>query len=291
MARIVVTAAQPGAGKTGVAAAIARHYAYEGIATTLVRTPGDPPGNAAADAAYFASLDFAPGSPATPSEVPADPGEGTLVVVEADTPDAVPGAPAVLVAHTLPGDGTIPAGTLAIVLTRVPASALDALPGDVGGVPVITLPEDRILAGFGLDELRSLLNAETLVEGEDDGSTCDHLVIAPIASDAGQPYFRRFPSKAVVVRFDKTDMHLAAIQTEPRCLVLTGGRMPSDYLFDVARARGVPVVLSQTDTENTVIALEHIFDRTRFQGARKLNRMAELLEGSRIFTGAGVGGA
>ena len=62
------------------------------------------------------------------------------------------------------------------------------------------------------------------------------------------------------------------------CLILTGGRQPSGYLFDAAGARGIPVLLSRTDTENTVIALEGIFDRTRFQGERKLERMAALLE-------------
>ena len=59
--------------------------------------------------------------------------------------------------------------------------------------------------------------------------------------------------------------------------------MPSDYLFDAASAKGIPVLLSRTDTENTVIALEGIFDNTRFQGERKLDRMAALLEGP-LFT-------
>ena len=125
---------------------------------------------------------------------------------------------------------------------------------------------------------RVALNADVIVQGDDMNATCDHLVVAPISSDAGQPYFRRFPSKAVVVRFDKTDMHLAAMQAAPECLILTGGRQPSGYLFDAAGARGIPVLLSRTDTENTVIALEGIFDRTRFQGERKLDRMAALLE-------------
>lgn len=89
----------------------------------------------------------------------------------------------------------------------------------------------------------------------------------------------------VVVRFDRTDMHLAAMQAEPEVLILTGGRRPSDYLFDAAGAKGIPVLLSRTDTENTVIALEGIFDRTRFHGERKLDRMSELLEASALFTG------
>jgi BioD-like phosphotransacetylase family protein len=88
---------------------------------------------------------------------------------------------------------------------------------------------------------------------------------------------------AVVSRFDKTDMHLAAMATEPKFLVLTGGRRPSDYTIDAASARGIHVVLSRTDTENTVIALEPVFDDTRFHGERKLERMAELLEPTPLF--------
>jgi hypothetical protein len=43
------------------------------------------------------------------------------------------------------------------------------------------------------------------------------------------------------------------------------------------------VLLSRTDTENTVIALEGIFDKTRFHGERKLDRMAELLTEGGLF--------
>jgi len=78
-------------------------------------------------------------------------------------------------------------------------------------------------------------------------------------------------------------MHLAALGADPACLILTGGRRPSDYLFDAAAAKGVPVLLSRTDTENTVIALERVFENTRFQGERKLDRISELLEGTPLY--------
>jgi len=273
MAIVVVTSATPGAGKTGVATAIARHYAYQGRPVRLVRLAGE--GSAEADAAQFGSLAFAPGSPATPaSAAPAD-SDGTITVVEADAAAAnIPGAVVVLVAR---GEApkVAPAGLkpAATIVTDVPKANVPAAPG-----ATIVLAEDQTLAGFSIDEARTALNADVIVQGDDMNATCDHLVVAPISSDAGQPYFRRFPSKAVVVRFDKTDMHLAAMQAAPECLILTGGRQPSGYLFDAAGARGIPVLLSRTDTENTVIALEGIFDRTRFQGERKLERMAALLE-------------
>ncbi|MXW26517.1 MAG: hypothetical protein F4Z77_09555 [Dehalococcoidia bacterium] len=269
----------PGAGKTGVAASLARALAYTGQRVWLVRGEGSDGGNAAADAHWFGSLDFAPGSASTPvaAQVIPPPSGDEIVVAELDEPleraDAT-----ILVTRGLPDEARVAeVAPVAVVALDVAESALGDTPDEVSGAPLVTIAEDRTLAGFSVSEAQAALMAETLVEGDGLDPTCDHLVIAPIGSDSGQPYLERFESKAVVVRYDKTDQHLAALATEPACLILTGGRRPSEYLFDAAAARGVPVMLSRTDTENTVIALEGIFDRTRFHGERKLERMSELL--------------
>jgi hypothetical protein len=281
---IAVTSSAPGEGKSGVASAIARHFAYLGRPVRLARLAAEA-GNAADDAAFFASLDFAPGSPSapvSPGDVKVPDGDGVLVVeCSPEQAAGIAGARTVLVCRGAVAEG-LPGGLrpAAVVVTDV---ALSADPKGPDGVPLVVLREDRTLAGFSVGEAQRALNAEVLVEGDPDRDTCDHLVIAPISSDAGQPHFRRFASKAVVVRFDKTDQHLAAMKGAPECLILTGGRMPSGYLFDAAGAQGVPVLLSRDDTENTVIALEGIFDRTRFQGQRKLDRMCELLGGSGLY--------
>ncbi len=273
----------PGAGKTGVAATIARDLAYTGRRVWLVRGEGSADGsNAADDARWFSTLEFAPGSASTPvgaSQIPPPSGD-EIVVAELDEPlersDAT-----ILVTRGLPDEARVAeVAPTAVVALDVASSVLAEAPEECGGAPLIAVAEDRTLAGFSVSEAQATLRAETLVEGDGFDPTCDHLVIAPIGSDSGQPYLERFESKAVVVRFDKTDQHLAALATEPACLILTGGRRPSEYLFDAAAARGVPVMLSRTDTENTVIALEGIFDRTRFHGERKLERMAELLGGT-----------
>ena len=279
MPLLTVTSDSPGAGKTGVAAALARDLAYTGQRVWLVRGEGSEGSSAAADASWFGSLEFAPGSASTPvaADMVPPPSGDEIVVAELDEPleraDAT-----VLVTRGLPDEARVAeVGAVAVVALDVAAPALADAPDECGGAPLIAVAEDRTLAGFSVSEAQAALRAETLVEGDGLDPTCDHLVIAPIGSDAGQPYLSRFDSKAVVVRFDKTDQHLAALATEPACLILTGGRRPSEYLFDAAAARGVPVMLSRTDTENTVIALEGIFDRTRFHGERKLERMSELL--------------
>lgn len=286
MPLVVVTSAEQGAGKTGVAAAIARHAAYGGQPVRLLRVASDDDRSSARqDAAWFGSLFFAPGSPAEPvpaSDVNDDP--AALVVVEADAGNVdLAGAQVVAVAR----EGGAPPVKDAAVAVVTRARGPLTWQGEGRGT-TIRLPEHRTLNGFSVDEARQLLHAEVLVEGEDMDATCDYLVIAPIGSDAGQPYLKRFHTKAVVARFDKTDMHLAAMQTRPACLILTGGRRPSEYVFDAARAQGIPVLLSRTDTENTVIALERVFDRTRFAGERKLERMAELLAAAPLYDALGI---
>lgn len=277
VALIYVTSSNPGEGKTGVAAAIASQLAYSGTPVRLVRLE-DAQGSAAAeDAAWFAGLDFAPGSPAGLQAAAPGAAEGETLVIEGPLSGAPADAKVVLVARDQKPAST-PPGTVAIVVTDV--DGLAGIRATAGAPLLVEVGEDRTLAGFSISEVTAALNVEVLVQGDGGDPTSDHLVIAPIGSDAGQPYFRRFDSKAVVVRFDKTDQHLAAIKGQPNLLILTGGRRPSDYLFDAAGANGIPVLLSRTDTENTVIALEGIFDRTRFHGERKLERMAELLDGS-----------
>ncbi len=284
MPLILVTSREPGEGKTGVAAAIARQAAYSGTAAKLVRL-GSPEGAAAVrDALWFGGLDFAPGSDPQPVAAAADPGAGALVVAEGSLEEvktaALPSARMVLVARgsdlEVP-EGLVPADI--VVMGGERTGPLEAR----GGARVFGLADDRTLAGFAVSDLRDRLRAEVLVEGDGADATCDYLVIAPISSDAGQPYFRRFHDQAVVARFDKTDMHLAAIRAAPHCLVLTGGRYPSDYVYDAARASQLPVLLSRTDTENTVIALEGIWGQSPFRGDRKLDRMAELLEAAGFF--------
>jgi BioD-like phosphotransacetylase family protein len=282
LAIVVVSSTNPGEGKTGVAAAIARHYAYQGRPVRLIRTGSSPA--AMRDAAWFGTLDFAPGAhemPVAAETVADDP--DAILVVEADGEDAA----AIEGQHVtvMRGEGAAkgsPVATIRTALRCAPKTATDATP------PVIDLAEDRTLAGFSFEEVREALHAQTLVEGDADRPTCDYLVVAPIASDAGQPYFRRFDTKAVVVRFDRTDMHLAAMQADPSFLILTGGRQPSGYLFDAAEAKGIPVLLSATDTENTVMALEDIYERTRFHGERKLDRMAALLEDTPLYSALSI---
>lgn len=286
MPLVIVTSVAPGQGKSTVASAIARHFAYQGRPVRLFRLASELAGsNADQDARAFAGYFFAPGSPSAPiaGDHVADPGGNALDVIEADASLLAANGAKVVAVGTAPAVTPGLAALKPVAYVQLRAANEGVVSEEAGGIPVIRVGEDATLNGPSVAEIQAALHADTLVEGDDPSATCDNLVIAPIASDAGQPYFRRFRNMGVLVRFDKTDQHLAAMQAEPVCLVLTGGRRPSDYLFDAATAKGVPVLLSRTDTENTAIALERIYERTRFSGERKLDHISELLAGTPLF--------
>jgi hypothetical protein len=147
------------------------------------------------------------------------------------------------------------------------------------GLPCLGIvTEDRLLAGPSVREISGALRASPLYENSVEDEALEYVMIGPITADPGQPYFYRHGRKAVVNRFDKMDLHLAALATEPECLVLTGGQQPSPYLMDRVAGSGLEmtVLLAPDGTVRTAELLNDLYGETRFRGQRKLERAIEL---------------
>jgi BioD-like phosphotransacetylase family protein len=282
---LIVASAEPRVGKSVIAAAIAWRMARDGRPVTLARLAGDDA--AAADAATFANLDDLT-SPGAPVEAAALAGLGDMadVVVEAPAGPiaaiaAQIGANVLLVAT--PTSPSLDAGATSVgtIVSRVPAADVNTVASRQGVIAV--LPEDRVLAAPSVDDIASTINARWLAEAEPRGSI-DRVMIGTIASDAGSPYFGARERKAVVTRYDKTDVQLAALLTDMELLVLTGGGEPSPYLID--RVRGtredISVVVADDDTVGVVRAIEGLYGASRFDGAGKMLRAAELLDAANV---------
>jgi len=300
MAALIFASLDPHEGRTTVAAALGGLIASSGGAATLLRVRAESGADPAAedDAATFARV---PGCSAPSGAVSAQDAvaqaraDGTVIV------EALPGldaglagrlpARAVIVSARFDGErlaalagaaNTLGDAFLGVILTRVPERSLDAARGALEGrglACIAALPEDRLLAGPAVRELAETLHASRLHEGADEDEGLEFVMLGPISADPGQPYFLQHGAKAVVQRFDKMDLHLAALATEPDCLVLTGGQQPSPYFLDRVRGGGgaVTVLLSPEDTVRTVELLDDLYGRTRFSGRRKLDRAIELM--------------
>lgn len=274
MAVIVVSASEAGAGATTIAVGLAHRLAYAGHRVRVERLGGDD--RAPGDAVLFASLEFA-GSSGAPLEATAIAASGG-------------GGDSVTIAEAAEGsDGLAVARAAGAALLLVRSHGEDAPERGSAVVPTIVnysdragpwrVPEERLLAAPSVGHLIEASGASVLgrsVEG--DAALCEHIVVGPIAEDSDEPHFRRFARKAVVTRSEKVDVALAALSTDTRCLILTGGVDPSPYLIDrVAADRNTTLLLVPGDTVQTMRDLERAFGSSPFSGDEKVERIGALM--------------
>ena len=267
---LILVAGTAEAGASTVAAGLAHRLAHAGRSVRLERLAGDA--RAEADASAFAALEFArsEGTPVEASDLAA---EGDEIVIA----EAPAGADGEALAAEL--------GARLIAVSRADAAESPAANGRVAlatharmGTP-LALPEDRLLAAPTVGTLIEASGAQVIARStEGDAAICEHIVVGPIAPDAGDAYFARFPRSAVVTRAAKVDIALAALRVEPECLILSGGGEPSPYLLDrVASSRRTTLLLAPEGTVETVRDIEGSFGRSAFAGEVKAERAGELM--------------
>jgi len=292
MPALQVVSSQPFAGKTTIAVAIARGLAADGARVRLVRHgKGDA---ADEDALSFATYLFASAADKPVTRMPSA-ARGETLIVELDS-DAEPDAklPALVAIRGEPSDAD---KALAASLgdRLVGAIAICVKPGAIEDVaramtngdlrPLALLPEDRVLAAPSVGEIGVTLGARILYPGENEREVVEDVLIGPVYADPARPLFQRFASKAILAPFNKTDLHLAAIETNAACLVITGGKEPSPYVIDRARGEATTILLAEQDTPGTVAALADAWSNTRFRGDRKADAAYAHLEGRIDFAG------
>jgi BioD-like phosphotransacetylase family protein len=302
MKTLLVTSPQPGAGKTGVIAALALRLAYEGHRVLALRVGSEDDDGARQDAEYFAGLPFARGRGGRPVR----PGQVAEVVAQGGRPvdllfleDAGDGSGQTLAAEpdtrvlaVTRGDprwqgeafraaveqlGDRFAGVVAMGVperhVREAHTAQEAF-----GLPALAIvPEDRTLYAPTVIDVVEALDAEVILGDPPPDQIIEHMLIGPLTADPSDPYFKRRRNKAVITRSDKTDLQLSALHTQTDVLILTGGFPPSPYTIDRAAGEEVPILLTRADTRGTIALLSDVFGGSRFSSERKLDRLGELL--------------
>jgi BioD-like phosphotransacetylase family protein len=147
------------------------------------------------------------------------------------------------------------------------------------GIPVFgIIPRDATLAGISVEELLAHLGGQLIGRRELCARTVESLMIGAMGADASLAFFRRRANKAVITGGDRSDLQLAALETDTSVLVLTGNIRPGPAVVDRAEERGVPLILVPDDTLTTVDRAERLFGRVRFHKDAKLRRFGELMD-------------
>ncbi len=290
MSSLLIVASEPLSGKTAVAVALGRRFKDAGRTVALARLAGD--GHADPDAGLYAELAFndrrRPG-PVEPQDAGSD---ADVTLIEAPAGDArglaesLQARALVVAAYAEPLPADLPSfcGTLAgscagIVITRVPQRRLEvtrAAAGDLGARLVALIPEDRTLAAPSLGTIAEALQAEATFPDSTREDIIDHPVISSISTDPAQGYFARHSPNAAIVRGDKPDQQLGALNAGVPCLIVTGGQPVVSYVKDRAEEEEIPTLGTPFDTVAAVQRLEALYAATPFSGQAKVERAAQL---------------
>ena len=176
---------------------------------------------------------------------------------------------------------------LGIVLNKVPRNKISLIKnqstGELAqaGIKLIgIIPEDRILMTLTVGELAEALQGKILNDADKSGELVENVMLGALAFDSGLPYFNRKNNKAVILKSDRADIQLAALQTSLRCMVISGGTPPLHTVAQQAAAKKVPLIAAGADIKGLVTALEKVISGSKFNQEKKLPRLMEIMQQS-----------
>jgi len=162
------------------------------------------------------------------------------------------------------------------------------------GIPVLgVLPQLRSLLGVTVAELSKVLGGELILGNGNQDAIIENVMLGAMTPGSGIDYFSRKDNKAVVVRIDRPDMQLAALQTSTRCLVLTNADgQPSPIVLSTAQDKHVPIILTKKRVPETIAAIEKALGKVSFAHPEKVRRFSSAMEShfdfSALFAGLGL---
>lgn len=140
------------------------------------------------------------------------------------------------------------------------------------------IPEDRVLFTLSIGELADSIDGEILNNAEKSAELVENIMVQVMVIDSGLEYFGRKANKAAVAKDDRPDMQMAALETLTRCLIISGGKAPNDYVRLKAQDKGVPIILTGNNINTVVQNIEDALGKARFAQEKKSARLAEILE-------------
>ena len=190
---------------------------------------------------------------------------------------------------------------LGVVLNKVPGSQAERVRSEAAasfskaGVSLLgVLPEDRALLALTISELAEHIQGEILNNHEKSAELAENFMLGAMCIDPGPVYFGRKANKVAVLRSERADMQLAALETSTRCLVLSGDTAPNPSVLYRAEDKKIPVILTKDDVSSIVTNIEDALAKTRFNQENKLPKLTEIMEQNfdfqTVYKGLGLAG-
>ncbi len=175
---------------------------------------------------------------------------------------------------------------LGIVINKVPqalakqakeATAKNAASAEVKVLGFI--PENRTLLAITVAELAESIKG-TIISNEDNAAELvENYLLGAMTPDSGTDYFSRKSHKAAVVRQERADMQLAALETPTTVLVLAGSNQAPIYnVLNKAKKAGVPIITTKSEISDIVKDIETTISKSRINQDKKLAKLGDMVK-------------
>ncbi|MCX6008714.1 MAG: DRTGG domain-containing protein [Chloroflexi bacterium] len=174
---------------------------------------------------------------------------------------------------------------LGIVISFMPESKMEIMQQELiasfhgAGIKVLgVLPEVRSLLGVSVGELAEILGGEILSSPDSADEIVENIMLGAMTLDSGVEYFARKTNKAAVIRGERPDMQLAALETSTKCLIITNNVKPLPAVVSQAEEKHVPIILVKQDTTVVIAGIEEALAKASFRSSRKLEMFGDVLD-------------
>jgi len=174
---------------------------------------------------------------------------------------------------------------LGAVISKVPVGQLERVRNEASsslgktGIDILgVVPEDRALFTLTVGEVAEHIQGEILNNAEKSSELVEGIMLGALCVDPGPMYFDRKANKVAVLRDERPDMQMAALETSTRALVISGNTALLPSVLTRAQAKEVPIIVSSEDVVTIATGIEEALTGTKFNQENKLPRLAEIME-------------
>ena len=146
------------------------------------------------------------------------------------------------------------------------------------GITVLgSIPEDRTLLSLTVKQICENLEG-TFFAGEKYGENLvESYMVGGFGMDPGEHIFSKQDKKAVVVRGDRPDVQMSALDTNMECFIMTGGLEPIEYVKYEAEEEEVSIIIVNSDTLDTMDKIGSLQEHAKFDHKEKLSKFKDLI--------------
>ena len=147
------------------------------------------------------------------------------------------------------------------------------------GITVLgVIPEERKLLSLSVSQIADRLNGRFFSDNGDREKLVESFMVGGFGMDPGQYSFSTRNNKAVIVRGDRPDVQMSALQTDMNAFIMTRGLEPIEYVQYESAEEEVPIIIVDSDTLDTMDAVADLQTHAKFDHIDKLDHSSRLIK-------------